>query len=325
MRQYPFLQKVVVEGEELRIEDVVSSAYIETADISGTKLIMELADQASYYRDDMKIGKQTELELTLADLSGGDEALWTDKFIVAKATSEGQNLKLECFQKDCHELKQLATQPLFFNEVKPSEIIAKLITGLKIECDEFSTLATYHLNAGGTKARLLRTLARDYGAVCFVSRGTFYFKDIRKLLAQEPAIKLDYSNPNAEFQINKYKLLGNDELYSRVTDRHYVRWNCVTGLQQSTNHQDRATTFVSLPGQAAINTQSTILMPVIQIDIMGYGAFIPSLICSLEFFKQLPDIAIDESLPKQAAISQITHYQKGYQYLCKMELGVLHE
>lgn len=326
MRQYPFLQKITTSDEEINIDLVLSCAYIELADIGGTKLILTLADQASYFRDTMAIKKGTELELTLADLSGGDEELWNDKFIVAKASSpDGQSLKLECFQKQCESLKWLAAVPMFINEQKPAQVLAKLLPDFKVDCDDFPTLGTYHLNAGSTKSRLLRTMARDYGAICFYARGTLYFKNPKTIFAQDKTLTLEYSNPQAEHPINKYQVLGQEGNCSRIVDKCYLRWNAVAGLQKSATHQDKAPTMISCTDQQAINAQSTVLLPVIDAELTGFGGYMPAVHCELVFHRRDPESQIDESIPRDVLITQVTHYQQGYKYLCKLQLGVIHE
>lgn len=316
----------MLDKDEILIEHALSVAYIEQSDIGGTKLILTLADQASYYRDQLGIKKGSKLELTLADLSGGDESLWVDSFIVAKSSSDdGQTLKLECFQEQCESLKQLAVTPVFINEMKPDQILKKLLPNFKIECDDFPTLGTYYLNAGGTKARLLRTMARDYGAICFYSRNTLFFKNPKLLIQKEPDLTIEYSNPQAKFMINKYKILGQDGNCSRIVDRCYCRWNSVLGLQKSINHQDKPITIISCTNQQSLNSQSTVLLPVIEVDMVGYGGYKPSLCCELIFHKRDPDNQIDESIPSKMLITQVTHYQRGFNYLCKIYLGVIHE
>ena len=326
MRQYPFLQKITSSGDEIDIDLVLSSAYIELADIGGTKLILTLADQAGYFRDTMAIKKGTELELTLADLSGGDEELWNDKFIVAKASSpDGSSLKLECFQKQCESLKLLSALPMFINEQKPAQTLAKLLPDFKIDCDDFPTLGTYHLNAGGTKSRLLRTMARDYGAICFYARGTLYFKNPKLIISKEPEVTLEYSNPQAEHPINKYQVLGQEGNCSRIVDKCYLRWDAIKGLQKSASHQDKAPVMISCTNQQSINGQNIVLLPVIDVELVGLGSYAPAVCCGLVFHKRDPENLIDESIPSKVLITQVTHYQQGYKYLCKLQLGVIHE
>lgn len=328
--QYPFLQsvKIVNKGTatgEVFIPHVLSCAYIETLDLSGTKLILTLADQSLAYRDDLGIRIDTQLDLTLADLSGGDEELWLDSFVVAKASStegkSGSNLKLECVQRHCAALHELAAVPMFINNKKPAEVLKVLLPDFDIECDDFPATGSYYLNAGGTKSRLIRNLMRDHGAICYFCRGKLYFKSIESLISAPSKFELKYNAPFSQHGIVSYKLLGKEAIYSRIVEKNYMSWNCVTGLSKSKTDSEKCPVLISTPTPAALDNQRKTTVPIIEAQLYGFGGYQPAVAVGFSCYKRMPEVQTDESIPAKMLISQVTHYQQGMRYLCKIELS----
>lgn len=326
-RQYGFLQTLTVNDQPIAVESVLEMAYIENADIGGTKLILTLEDSAGVFRDNLKVTNDSKIVLTLADMNSTDEVIWQDSFVVAKAsTANNANaLKLECFQSVVNELKKLVAMPRFFVNKTPTAIIKELVPDIEILSDEFSQSVTYHLNVGATKSRLIRQICRDHGAVCFFARGKLHFKKIKAAFTGEPTIQLGYWNPLSEHEIKTYKMLGYDGSYSRIVDKSFIRWDSVKGIEMADTHKANAKTLISCTGKAQLNNQSLCLLPVMEAEAMGFGGFLPMALCGLEFYKQGGEVAIDESIPTTAVISRVTHYVSGMRYLCRFELSVSHE
>ncbi|WP_432773931.1 hypothetical protein [Vibrio parahaemolyticus] len=318
-KEYFLVQKVVTNGEEINIEHVHMFAYIESGSMDGNKLIMDVMDQAAIYRDNFKIQKGSILNVTLADTTSRGDQVWIENFVVGKATSENGELKIEAFHQDAHLLKEQVIKPRFFVNKQPREILAELLPHLKLECDMFDKGATYHLNAGGTKSRLIRIMARDYGAMAFINRGTMYFKSIKNITMTEQ-FKLEYSNPDkADYSIARYSIIGEEALFERVLNRNYIAWDTVQGMQSAGNGP---AVVISVNQAKALKNQRVSIIPVLDVELTGNTQFKPMCVCSVLFHKQLPVNELDESLPEKQIINQVVHYQSGNRYQCRLELGV---
>lgn len=318
-KQYFLVQKVVVNGEEMLVEHIKEFAFIENGSMDGNKLLMKVLDSAAVYRDDFGIKRGTEITVTLADWNNKGDQVWIERFIVAKATLVNGFLEIEGFEKTIHQLKQQVDTPRFFNNKQPKEILSELVPSLAIDCDLFDRGSTYHLNSGGTKSRLIRAMARDYGAMCFISRGVLYFKAIKNI-AMVKDFKLEHSNPmKADHTIAHYQIIGEEGLFERVLNREYIDWNIVEGIQKS---GAGAKVMVSVPQVKALKNQNVSIIPMLDVELNGFTTFKPMKVCEVLFHKQVAAQELDESIPEKMIINQVVHYQSGNRYQCRLELGV---
>lgn len=318
-KQYVLVQKVIANGEEMLVEHIREFAFIENGSMDGNKLLMKVLDSAALYRDDFGIKQGSEITVTLADWNSKGDQIWIEKFIVAKAALVNGYLEIEGFEKTIHQLKQQVSKPRFFNNKQPSEILKELVPNLALDCDVFELGATYHLNSGGTKSRLIRSMARDYGAMCFISRGIMYFKAIKNIPMVKD-FKIEHSNPTrADHSIAHYYVIGEQGLFERVLNREYVSWDIVEGIQKSGSG---AKVMVSVPQAKALRNQNVSIIPILDVELNGFTAFKPMKICEVLFHKQITEQELDESIPDKQIITQVVHYQQDSKYQCRLELGV---
>lgn len=321
-REYLFLQKVVTNGDlnkSVLIEHVKSFAFIESGSADGNKIIMRLLDSAALYRDDFGIKKDAELTVSLADLHGKGDQSWTEKFIISKASTIDGLYEVEGFEKNCHQLKKPVDKPRFFTKMQPRDILKELLPDLRIESDNFERGATYHLNSGGTKARLIRSMARDFGSMFFISRGVVHFKSIKNL-TMEKEFTLEHSNPTqADHSIANYQIIGEESMFERVLNREYVGWDVVDGIQKAGTG---AKVHVSVPQAKALKNQCVGFIPVLDVELNGNTKFMPGKVCEVLFHKQVPAQELDETLPDKQVMTQVVHYQSGNRYQCRIDLGV---
>lgn len=318
-REYFLVQSIEAEGETVLIEHVSTLAFIESGSMDGNKLIVDLMDHASAYSDDLQIKQGTILTITFADTNQRGEQVWIERFIIEKATSESGLLKIQAFAEDSHNLKKPVIEPRFFTMMQPKDILSELLPHLKINCDTFDQGCTYHLNAGGTKSRLIRHIARDYGAMAFINRGTMYFKSIKNIPMIEQ-FKLEHSNPNnADYSIARYSVIGEQSLFERVLNRNYVAWDTVHGMQKGGNG---APVIISVNQAKALKNQCVSIIPILDIELNGNTEFKPMTTCSVLFHKQIPQEELSEALPEKQIITQVVHYQRGNRYQCRLELGI---
>lgn len=323
-RIYPFIQDIGIEQKHGILPDhIIDCSIIETGDMSGTKMILRLSDKNAYYRDDLGVKKDTELEVTYGDPEGRGDDIFIDKFIVMSAVMREGVLKIEGFQKDCHQLKQPAQTPRFFVDQTPSYILSALLPGVKLVVD-VGQAGTYHLNPGASPSRLIRNMARDCGAMAFYSRGTFYFLSISKLLSQKPAFTVEHQNPNAEVSINGFQINDKSFMYRRVLNRQYLRWDTVTGLAKD-GTPENGIVVVTTPGAHTLQHQNQAIVPLLVAEMLGNSMFMPSLAMNVVLNLGTIEKVIDETLPERQLVNQVTHYQQGSRYLCRMELGVPNE
>ncbi|UTM60424.1 hypothetical protein L4174_023865 (plasmid) [Photobacterium sp. CCB-ST2H9] len=325
-RQFPLIQKVRVnEGAFIVPDHIVRCSIIESADMSGTKLILELYDPVAAYRDELKIKEGTELEVTYGDPGGRGGDIFIDTFVVMPPKFEDNIFHVEGFQRTCHQLKQPVKTPTFFVEQTPEQILNRVLTGVKIECDTFNEYGTYHLNAGTSKSKLIRTMARDYGAIAYYSRGSIYFKSVPQLKKRKFELSFEHQNPDAEISISSFRLQDQTYMYDRLLNRMYARWDTEEGLQVARAGGENGFVMISPPFLSALDNQNITLIPVMWATTLGNTQIQPGLPCKVVFHLSNKERVIDEALPEKQYIQQVTHYQEGSRYLCLTGLGVFNE
>lgn len=324
MREWAFIQAVKVDGQPIEPDFIVSCAYIETGDLSGPKLILSLRDQIGYFRDDIGIKKGAEIEITMGEVHAENDDVWIERFIVAKPTSAGDILTIEGFATTIAQIKSLVAKPRFFVEQSPAAIIKALLPGVKYNVDSFPA-STYHLNVGMTASRLLRTMARDCGAMCWYARGTLHFKSMKAIARENTQLTVEAGKHHAPINIERYSILGEDELYERILEKSFFRWDTVEGIERGGKYSDKAASMISVASKSALSNQSIGMVPHILIETLGNNAFSPGVNLEVLFHKLLPEQSIDESIPEKQTIYQVTHFQEGSKYNCKLEMVTLHE
>lgn len=322
-RSYPFVQHIVVDGQkEILPDHVLSCSVIESGDMSGTKLLLQVSDRYAYYRDELGITEGTELEITCGDPDGRGDDIFIDTYVVMPPVAIDGMLKIEGFQKQCHQLKQPAREPQFFVDQAPDKILKALIPDAKIEADHFSQRGTYHLNPGASRSRLIRSMARDYGAMAFYSRGTFYFLNTDNLLSGQAELTIEHNNPMAEASIHSYQINDQTFMYRRVLNRRYVRWDTVAGLETSEGDPENGTVMITAPNPEALDNQADAVIPLLVAELLGNSLFAPGKVLNVILNLNSPEKVIDETMPEVQVINQVTHHQQNGRYHCRLELGV---
>lgn len=319
-REYFLVQKVTVQDEDIYMAHIQSCAYIENASMEGVKLILTLMDQAGTYRDEYGLEEGAELVVTFADPGSRGDEVWIDTFVVAKPEVKDGMLIINAFSKATHSLKQPAIEPQFFSRKQPKDILAALLPGLKLDVDSYERGGTYHLLPGVPPARLIRSMARDYGSVCFIARGTVYFKSLKKLSMEED-LRIENGNPNAEYSFARYTMLGERYLDQRILNKSYVSWDTVAGMQSAVNGSSGAPTLVSVEQIKALNNQHISIVPLLDVELAGNSKVQPLSVLSVLFHKMMPEEQLNEALPEKMLVNTVTHYEQGNRYQCRVELG----
>ncbi len=319
-REYFLVQKITIGDNEVLMEHLVHCAYIENSSMEGVKLVLKLMDAVGLYRDDYGIKENAELEVTFADPYGRGDDIWIETFVIVKPLSEEGFLYVNGFAKAVHQLKQPSLRPVFFNDKQPKDILKVLCPDLKVEASTYERGGTYHLNAGGTPARLIRSMARDYGSVCFVSRGKIYFKPLKRM-DLTPQLTIENGNPHAEISFPKYTMIGERSMYERVHNKAYYAWDTVKGIEVAKGGANGALTSVSVGQAKALNNQHIAIIPLLDVELTGNSKILPVMPVSVLFHKRFTEVEMDESLPEVMLVESVSHYQEGNRYLCRVVLG----
>lgn len=320
-KSYTFIQKLSLGGNEVDIERVVSLSYTEMLDLSGPSIILEIRDEQSFIRDNYGLIAGSEIVMELGDVHGVGDQLFEETFIVSAYPVENDIITIEGFQKDCHNIKTPAGKPIFFVDKPPAVIIKALLPGLVVD-SSINVRGTYHLNQGKTPARLLRDLARDNGAACWICRGTVYFKPLASLLTGTALLKMGLNSFDADINIQRYNYINNSALFERALHKSYSAWTTNARHKHSSTHKDKQSVLLGYPvTPQQLNNQSLYVQPLIDVVTLGDSRFTPGVIFDLEIVKLSSDAAIDESVDKQLFINTITHYTKGSKYNNRMVLG----
>ena len=188
-KSYPFVQKINIDDQALDMANMVSLTYIENHDLSGPTITLKLRDEQSIIRDVMRLKEHSMITIEMGDVTGSGDAHFEDTFIVSTCPTSNDIITVEGFQIDCDKLKVPAAKPRFFTEMSPEDIIAELLPSLRVNC-LISGKGTYHLNQDKPPSRLLRNMARDFGAHCFIARGTVHFIPKNSFSTGVPIVKL---------------------------------------------------------------------------------------------------------------------------------------
>lgn len=328
-KEYVFIQRISIKQDnkiinEILPDHVVNCAIIENANMDGTFISMLLLDPVAEYRDAMHVKNGTEIEVVYGDPRGAGDNIYIDSFIVMPPVATKGGFSVEGFQKTIHELKKPAKQARYFANRTPAQIIQLLMPAISYNIDTFSTTGTYHLNAGAKPSRLIRQMARDYGAIAYYCRGTFYFKRIDGLLNQKTAFTFEHDNPRAEVVIAQYDMSDLTYMYERLYKRKYIQWDTVSGMMASNGNTEFGTIPISTSGKHALDNQNKGVIPILTTSQFGNTDFKPGILIKVIFNLGVIDRVIDEALPENQIIDTVSHYQTRNSYICKTILGIPH-
>lgn len=324
-----FIHKIeVINGTqavgEIMFNHITDACIIENASMDGVLLIANIVDPNLEYRDKLKIGLNTILQVTYGDSNINNGELYIDRFVVMQHESMGGILNIQGFQETIHKLKRPANGPTFFTCRTPHEILARLMPNVTLNVDNFP-VGTYHITPGLKPSRLIRSMCRDYGAVAFYCRGTFFFKRLADLYSHESKFSFGYNDNTADIVINKYCISNQKFMYERILDRRYVQWDTVLGLITSGKDRSFGTVSITAGNDSSVYNQHQAIVPTLVADHAGIFSVKPGLCIDISILNpELTDRPIDESIISKQFINSVTHYQKGTSYVCRTELGIPH-
>ena len=319
---HPYLQSLKIDGKEINLSTVEVFTYMEAADLSGPSIILSLLDEYSIIRDDVGLKAGSEVTCELASFLDDTVEAFTETFTVAVHPINNGVITIEAMQKDCFELKQPAGKPQFFVNKTPEDILKALLPTLDVDC-QASSEVTYHLNSGTLPTMLIRQMARDHGAACWIARGTVYFVPYKKLAGQSGYLKYGKNSPDADVEIYGSSVINNQSHYERTTQKHWMSQSLDKGLITASEYADKEIVMLPQMGQSQLDNQSVYLQPKLDIELLGRGELMPTMALDVEFVKFNSNSEVDESIESTLIVHHVSHYQRGKHYLTRAILGVV--
>ena len=325
----PLLQSAFKGDTELDLSFCHEVTFIETIDLSGPRLILKFDDSLSILRNVMKIKIGDKLKCLLADPWHENVLNFTAQFTIMSAPVDGELVTLNCLQSEVADMKTAAATAKLFSKKNSSvaAIIQALAPGLNYDIGDFPLLNDYHLLPGERPSLVLRQLSLEHGALLYILRGKLCFKKLSDLYAQcSTSDKVfQYKNPNADYQIVNFSHINSDNLIGAVAAKKFMGFNFTHGPAVSSVGEGLPPELSSADTQAALNNLSAIAMPILDIITWGAGHLAPGTPIRFQWNMDVSynDSFTDESLPKQAVIGNIAHYNAGAAtYYCRLKAVV---
>lgn len=294
--------------------------YVETLDLSGPRLMFSINDPWRLFRDDIGVKEKDVLQVTLSDQFGFDGLDKIIYFVILTMPIDGDILSFNCLEATVWKLKQPAKGAMLFNKQPIKSILSRLAPGLKYDVGTFQVLNDYHLLPGMRPSKMIREMAREHGAVCFWQRGKIVFKKLKDLYAVTPAMTYYHNDSRQQYKIAVYSRPNTQAVIKDRTERNYVGWDMVEGIQKNKAVKAPAE-FVSASNVASLDGLLEIPLPSIDFTTHGNGTLVPGLTIGLSWAVDRIDAPIDESLPKKVVVGTVSHFQSNQVYACRV-LGV---
>lgn len=321
-QEKPFIQFFSINGEELERDKLVSVTYMENGDLSAPSLIAEIDDARGDVRDDMGLVEGAEITIEFGDVYGEGRSMVSETFIVKTAPIRSGVIRAQGFTRAVHQLKQPCNSPKYFVDKPLSRILAELCPELVIDCSVAGT-GTYHLNFDMTRSRLLRNIARDFGAAVWVNRGQLHFHKLETLMARTPLMTVGLNDRRADIFVHAHDVIRDQPLYERIKQKQYVSWSIDKGMEYAPTHGDKSRVLMAYPPKSKLVNLSKYMQPLLWFECAGNSDLEPMTMLSFSMLRLARDIELDESLPSNMLITQISHYAAKERYLNKIQVGVM--
>ncbi|WP_070964968.1 hypothetical protein [Vibrio sonorensis] len=172
-----------------------------------------------------------------------------------------------------------------------------------------------------TPSKLLRNIARDFGAAVWVCRGVLHFVPLDVLMMQKPLYKVGLNAKDVDIDITRHEVVGNQNQFERVAQKGFFSWATDKHIKQATTNSGKSKVLVTTP-HGRLDNLSKYLQPLLVFQCYGLSDLVPSNMLDLILVRLSNDEALDESLPNRMIISRVTHYTQGERYVIDAEVGV---
>ncbi|EKO3439452.1 hypothetical protein NTE19_003344 [Vibrio fluvialis] len=321
-QEKPFVQRVMVNGEELNRDKLVSVAYIENGDLSSPSLIAEIDDSRGDIRDDMGLVEGAEIIMEFGDVYGEGRSMLSETFVVRTAPIQNGVIRAQGFSSTLHQLKQPCSSPVFFVEKSVGAILSALCPGVRLDCSVVG-VGTYHLNYDMPKSRLIRNMARDFGAAVWLNRGVLHFHKLETLMGRAPVMKAGLNDRNVDLYVHSHDVIRDKPLNERIKQKNYGSWAIDKGFEYSSTHNDKSQILLAYPPKNKLDNISKYMQPLLWFECAGNSDLEPMSMLEFSMLRLSREVELDESLPANMLITQITHYAAKERYLNKIQVGVM--
>ncbi|WCH25156.1 hypothetical protein [Aeromonas salmonicida] len=320
--QQRFFQQIKVNGKEAPTFSLTRGVYIESINLDGPQLVLNLNDLDSNLRDTMKLVSGARLELSMGDVTGRGGAYFKSSFVVVSIQPEGRNLRVESMEAGIFALKQPTPVPRFFIGVRVKDMLADLFPGYTIQTT-ITAKVTHHVTAGATPSSVLRKLERDLGAAIWVARGVVYCIPRNMLGGQKDGYPmLEYQAQKSQHPIQGYKPLYEAPTAAREVRRNYVSWDTVGGLLASPVNRESPRKFVPGASLDELDGMGASTVPALICDMPGNGNYTAGMTVGVRLHRINREAVLDESMPAKQVIMTVSHIDEDNQYRCKLTTGV---
>lgn len=326
-KQQLFFQSVKVNGKEIPIFNLDSGVYIEGINLEGPQLIFNFYDVDNSLRDDYGLVDGAVLSVKMGDVSGRGDAYFTGDFVVGHPIVDGDFLRVEALEKQVYAIKKKLTTPMFFNGERIAEILATLFTGYTVEVANATSMKQrlyHHVATGSTPAAMLRLVCRDLGCAIWVARGKVYCAPLNMLGNQEKNYPiLEYQAKKSEHPIFAYQAIHVAEAAARQTQKCYMSWDMVNGMQKSTAHPDAPRQILPQVPLESLNNLHIHVVPRMLADMLGNGTYTAGMTVGVRLNRFSRGAVLDESMPARQLITLVSHIEDKKSYKCKVTTGVI--
>ena len=314
------VQRVLAPGGEIDLSYLRTGNYVETLDLSGPRLMLELNDVNGVLRMDYGLQEGDDLMAAIADPHQRDGMSADAVFVVKKVVHNGPVLHVMCLQKEIDELKKPSPIPVFFVQKPVTEIISRFIS-MPARVTDAPVVEDYHLLPGERPSRLLRQVAYEQGAVVYARRGELHFDRLRNLFSRAAGVTYHYEDRGQENQVISYVNPNVDAIVRDKAVRKYAGWSPTEGYVEGGAAGDSAPVeWRSSSHVATLSNLGSAGIPAIDFVCLGNGEITSGMVMDFVWNLDRTDAPMDESLPQKVVVSSVAHYYSRWQkYLCRVK------
>ena len=321
--RFKFVQSITYNEQSIPPNIVARLTYIETLDLSGPKLILDINDIDATIRDIYGL-KEHEGAITIEfeDSDGRDEVFFTEQFVIQKVTAIANGgLRVQALAEQIHALwRQVNTATIFKPAVpgdtlKQIQNIANITDAGQLTASQLPAADFQHLLVGGRPATLLCNLATELGAHIYYSRGEWFIQSIDDLFGQDSYADYFHNKPLEKNVFTDVALHGDRKALSELMIRRYMLRDDVNGV---TSVGAGIAEMTGLQTEREIAALNKVLIP--HLDIQDCSTYAdPTLRAGMKLnteFHRLDNVEdpLNESLPDQILIGSISHHISDMEY-----------
>lgn len=315
-----YLQSLSINGKEIPREDVVESSYMEGLNFKGPLLLLKIRDVSGSVIDNAKVKKASQVVASLGDATGS-ASLFQETFFVAEAPRQNDTVHITSIALDTQKLLMPTSQPMFFVDKQPSEIIRQLAPTLTVNAETLQKVGTWHLIMAQKPAVLMKQIATDTGAAAWVARHTLNYRTNDSLANQSPAFTYEYNNPSAKYTISKVSNINADHAYITKKQFRYMGYHEQDGLKVA-GDASLPIKMVSDQDLGVLQNKHIMIIPKLDVEVAGNPALQAGQVISVVMHRYDSVNRLNESVPKNMVIAHVTHYEDRFVYLTRMVLGI---